>query len=76
MAENIQAVEVVEVGRGWSIYDACAVVEGFDGEDHTEEEVLAAWQYLVDTGMAWKLQGFYGRTAAALIEAGLISAAS
>lgn len=54
-------------------YTACAIVEDFDGESHTEEEILAAWQYLVDTGLAWKLQGWYGRTAVRLIEAGWIT---
>jgi len=52
-------------------YDACAAIEGFDGEEHTEEEIIEAFQYLIDCGDAWKLQGFYGRTAAALIERGL-----
>lgn len=59
-------------GSKMDSYTACAIAEGFDGEEHTEEEVLAAWQYLVDTGLAWKLQGWYGRTAVRLIEAGLI----
>lgn len=31
----------------------------------------AAWQLLIDTGLAWQLQGWFGRTAAALIEAGV-----
>jgi len=54
-----------------TLYDACAIVEGFDGEEHTEEEIIAAWQYLIDTGMCWKLQGWYGRNASALIENGV-----
>lgn len=52
-------------------YDACAVIKGFDDEDHTEEEVIAAFQHLIDTGAAWTLQGFYGRTAAHLIDLGV-----
>lgn len=56
-------------------FDACAIVEGFSGEEHSEEEHLEAWQYLVDTGLAWSLQGWYGRAAARLIEAGVISPA-
>ncbi len=52
-------------------YDACAAIEGFDGKEHTEEEIIEAFQHLINTGAAWSLQGFYGRTAAALIDRGL-----
>ena len=54
----------------WTSYDACACVEGFDGIEHDEETVLSAWQYLIDTGRCWTLQGWYGRTAQQLIDAG------
>lgn len=52
-------------------YDACAAIEGFDGLDHTEEEIIEAFQHLINTGSAWTLQGFYGRNASRLIELGL-----
>ena len=51
-------------------YTACSIAEGFDGEEHTEEELNEAWQYLIDTGLCWQLQGWYGRSARNLIEAG------
>ncbi len=57
----------------WTPYDASACVEGFDGEEHDQETVISAWQYLLDTGLCWKLQGWYGRTANQLIEEGYIT---
>jgi hypothetical protein len=54
-------------------YDAVGMAEGFV-ECPNEEAQIEAWQYLVDTGMAWSLQGWFGRTAQALIEEGVITA--
>ena len=53
-------------------YNAVGIAEGFIEVD-SEEQVLEAWQYLVDTGMAWKLQGWFGRTAQQLINQGYIN---
>ena len=52
-------------------YTACSIIEGFDGEDHTEGEVIEAIQSLIDSGACWRLQGFYGRLAMQAIEAGV-----
>ena len=52
-------------------YKAVGIAEGFI-QVETEQEVLEAWQYLVDTGMAWTLQGSFGRMAQNLINEGVI----
>lgn len=55
-------------------YLACAIAEGFcEGEGASEQDQLTAWQWLTDTGRVWKLQGWYGRNATALIENGVIA---
>ena len=50
-------------------YQAVALAEGFE-EATSEEQLIGAWQHLIDTGLAWKLQGWFGRQAKSLIEAG------
>lgn len=48
------------------------IIDFETGMMETEEEVISFFQELVDTGMAWSLQGSYGRMASALIEEGLV----
>ena len=40
----------------------------------SEEDTIKMFQEGINNGMVWKLQGHYGRTAAALIEAGVCHA--
>jgi hypothetical protein len=51
-------------------YDAVMIAEGAIEVD--EDKQIEAWQYLVDTGLVWSLQGWFGRTAMDLIEQGII----
>lgn len=54
-------------------YMAVAIAEGFcEGEDANDTQRQAAWQYLHDTGMAYNLQGWFGRSAKDLISRGVI----
>lgn len=54
-------------------YLACAIAEGFyEGEGASREMQVEAWQYIKDTGLYRRLQGWYGRNVEALTEAGVI----
>lgn len=54
-------------------YTATGLAEGFIEAD-SEEQVIEAWQHLHTSGLAYRLQGFFGRTAQSLIEQGVINA--
>ena len=56
-----------------SNYLAVGIAEGFE-EASSEEQYYEAWQHLINTGLAWTLQGWFGRTAMDLIENGMCSA--
>jgi len=61
MSEN-QAVKM-------DTYTAVGLAEGFV-EAESEEQILEAWQYLIDTGLCWQLQGSFGRAAVQLLQEG------
>tara|TARA_R110000772_G_scaffold12895_2_gene38638 strand:+ start:1242 stop:1451 length:210 start_codon:yes stop_codon:yes gene_type:complete len=52
-------------------YDAIGLAEGFI-EAESQEQFIEAWQFLLDTGLVWTLQGFFGRTAVSMIEEGIL----
>ena len=54
-------------------FTATMIAEGVEEAD-SREEMIEAWQHLIDTGTCWRLQGWFGRTARDLIENGLCTA--
>jgi hypothetical protein len=49
-------------------FDAVMIAEG--AQDADDETTIQAWQHLIDTGLCWRLQGWFGRRATELIENG------
>ena len=45
-------------------------VMAYEAGEMSEEDMIEFFQELIDSGMAWKFQGSYGRTAMALLDAG------
>ncbi len=57
-----------------NVTDAIIIAESYGEEElqdqEKEKEYVEAWQLLIDTGMCWQLQGWFGRTAMQMIELG------
>ena len=50
-------LQAIEIAEGYKIV--------------SRDQYVAAWQHLIDTGLAWSLQGWFGRNASKMIESGL-----
>ena len=46
---------------------------GIEEVELTEKMYLEAWQHLVNTGLAWELEGWFGRIANYLIKKGVLN---
>ena len=53
--------------------DFCTWLVAYEAGELGHTEVVLLFQSLVDTGLAWQLQGHYGRTAQQLILSGEVS---
>ena len=53
-------------------YDITASIMAYEEGRLDQAGVVRLFQKLVDSGLAWQLQGSYGRMAAALIAAGKV----
>lgn len=62
----------VDEAEGAEDFDAVSFIMDYEGGALDEDEIIAGFQHMLDTGIVWQLQGSYGRTAAALLDAGLI----
>lgn len=54
--------------------DLSQLILDFEAGYLHDDEAIDLFQRLVDTGLAWRLQGSYGHTAQQLIDAGLVTA--
>lgn len=51
--------------------DQVSKIIAYESGELSDAETIELFQELINSGLAWSLQGHYGRTAKALIEAGL-----
>ena len=53
------------------LYNATMITEGAMNETN-DKSYIQAWQHLVDTGVVWELQGFFGRAAHRMLSEGTL----
>lgn len=53
-------------------FDVVGLIMEYEAGELDAEDTLTLFSKLAQSGMAWQLQGHYGRTAASLIESGYL----
>lgn len=56
--------------QSMAVYDTVGAITAYEAGELDWEGTVELFQTLIDTGMVWRLQGSYGRTAVDLIKAG------
>jgi hypothetical protein len=64
-------VVIAKTYRRWVLQLVDQLIAYEEGEV-TDDEEIALFQHLIETGTCWQLQGHYQRVGATLIEAGVI----
>jgi hypothetical protein len=54
-------------------FDLTTSLIEYEAGNATKEEIIELFQHLLDTGLAWKLQGSYGRATEILLGQNLIT---
>lgn len=57
------------------IFDTVGMIMDYEAGEMDLEQIVNFFSHLVKTGMAWTLQGHYGRTARTLIDNGYLTEA-
>jgi len=53
-------------------FDLVGSIMEYESGELSDEKTIELFQHLLDSGTVWSLQGHYGRTAMAMLEAGLL----